>query len=71
LPGFIIIVSTMFYVFIKYAKLWELTHSTTPSPSFEEKIESHRSGSTLREPQAFGGEAEGLTIFKKEKENGS
>ena len=35
LPGFIIIVSTMFYVFIKYAKLWE------------------------------------LTIFKKEKENGS
>jgi hypothetical protein len=25
LPGFIIIVSTMFYVFIKYAKLWELT----------------------------------------------
>ena len=27
LPGFIIIVSTMFYVFIKYAKLWELTLS--------------------------------------------
>ena len=27
LPGFIIIVSTMFYVFIKYAKLWELTIS--------------------------------------------
>ena len=27
LPGLIIIVSTMFYVFIKYAKLWELTHS--------------------------------------------
>jgi len=24
LPGFIIIVSTMFYVFIKYAKLWEM-----------------------------------------------
>jgi len=24
LPGFIIIVSTMFYVFIKYAKLWEI-----------------------------------------------
>jgi hypothetical protein len=24
LPGFVIIVSTMFYVFIKYAKLWEL-----------------------------------------------
>jgi glycosyltransferase involved in cell wall biosynthesis len=27
LPGFVIIVSTMFYVFIKYAKLWELTRS--------------------------------------------
>ncbi len=26
-PGFIIIMSTMFYVFIKYAKLWELTHA--------------------------------------------
>lgn len=24
LPGFIIAVSTMYYVFIKYAKLWEL-----------------------------------------------
>ncbi|MGQ9508681.1 MAG: glycosyltransferase family 2 protein [Thermodesulfobacteriota bacterium] len=27
LPGLVIIVSTMFYVFIKYAKLWELTSS--------------------------------------------
>jgi len=27
LPGLIIIVSTMYYVFIKYAKLWELTIS--------------------------------------------
>ncbi|HUL21120.1 MAG TPA: glycosyltransferase family 2 protein [Thermodesulfobacteriota bacterium] len=27
LPGFIIIISTMYYVFIKYAKLWELTIS--------------------------------------------
>jgi glycosyltransferase involved in cell wall biosynthesis len=27
LPGLIIIVSTMFYVFMKYAKLWELTNS--------------------------------------------
>jgi len=25
MPGFIIVVATMFYVFIKYAKLWELT----------------------------------------------
>jgi glycosyltransferase involved in cell wall biosynthesis len=27
LPGLIIVVSTMYYVFIKYAKLWELTSS--------------------------------------------
>jgi hypothetical protein len=37
LPGLIIIISTMFYVFIKYAKLWELTISKRekppPSPS--------------------------------------
>jgi glycosyltransferase involved in cell wall biosynthesis len=26
IPGLVIIVSTMFYVFIKHAKLWELTH---------------------------------------------
>jgi hypothetical protein len=25
-PGLVIIVATMFYVFIKHAKLWELTH---------------------------------------------
>jgi hypothetical protein len=30
LPGFIIIVSTMFYVFIKYAKLWELQLKEPP-----------------------------------------
>jgi len=27
LPGFIIVISTMYYVFIKYAKLWEMTLS--------------------------------------------
>jgi glycosyltransferase involved in cell wall biosynthesis len=26
LPGLVIIVSTMYYVFIKYAKFWEMTH---------------------------------------------
>ncbi len=31
LPGLIIIVSTMFYVFIKYAKLWELQLEKPPS----------------------------------------
>jgi len=34
LPGLIIVASTMFYVFIKYAKLWELTRSPD---SLEEK----------------------------------
>jgi glycosyltransferase involved in cell wall biosynthesis len=31
LPGLIIVVSTMFYVFIKYAKLWELQLKKKPS----------------------------------------
>ena len=31
-PGLVIITATMFYVFMKYAKLWELTHSTWPKP---------------------------------------
>ncbi len=26
-PGLVIITTTMFYVFMKYAKLWELTHT--------------------------------------------
>jgi hypothetical protein len=83
LPGLIIIVSTMFYVFIKYAKLWELTRSTTPSPSFEDGGEMRRPGSTSacgrqaeRSVRNFAElrrapKAEGLTIFEKEKENGS
>ena len=44
LPGLIIIVSTMFYVFIKYAKLWELTRSTAPGPNSEGRGEDGRSG---------------------------
>ncbi len=35
-PGLVIIASTMFYVFIKYAKLWELTMMNGP-PSSEGK----------------------------------
>jgi glycosyltransferase involved in cell wall biosynthesis len=50
LPGLIIIISTIFYVFIKYAKLWELTRSTTPRTSSEEEAEEQRSGSTLSNP---------------------
>jgi len=32
-PGLVIITTTMFYVFMKYAKLWELTHAAGPSPA--------------------------------------
>ena len=80
LPGFIIIVSTMYYVFIKYAKLWELTRSIAPSPSSEGGAEKCRSGSTLGlrpdpkprdKSQPLGEGAGGLTISKKEKENDS
>jgi len=80
LPGFIIIVSTMYYVFIKYAKLWELTRSTAPGPSCEGGPEKCRSGATLSvrpdpkprdESQPLGEGAGGLTISKKEKENDS
>jgi glycosyltransferase involved in cell wall biosynthesis len=71
LPGLIIIISTMFYVFIKYAKLWELTRPTTLTPSSEAGLEGRRSGSTLSKPQPLIGEAEGLTISNKEKENGT
>jgi hypothetical protein len=70
LPGLIIIVSTMFYVFIKYAKLWELTRSTAPGPPFEGG-EKRRSGSTLSKPQPLGWRAEGLTRSAKEKGNDS
>jgi hypothetical protein len=31
-PGLVIITTTMFYVFMKYAKLWELTHAAGPGP---------------------------------------
>jgi hypothetical protein len=65
LPGLIIIVSTMFYVFIKYAKLWELTRSITPSPSSEGGAEKCRSGSTLTKPQPLGGEARRVGDFRR------
>ena len=80
LPGFIIGVSTMYYVFVKYAKLWELTRSTAPSPSSEGRGETRHAGSTPSlqpdpkprdKSQPLGKGAEGLTISKKEKENGS
>jgi hypothetical protein len=81
LPGLVIVMSTMYYVFIKYAKLWELTRSTAhprpelgskASPSFEGDEENRRSGSTLspRPPALSAVEgsdqgAEGLTKRQK------
>jgi hypothetical protein len=59
LPGFIIIVSTMFYVFIKYAKLWELTRSTALPPTFEGGVEKRRSGSVLSRSSPQAGEPKG------------
>ena len=79
-PGLVIITATMFYVFMKYAKLWELTRSTAPNPSSEGGAEKCRSGSTLSlrpdpkprdKSQPLGEGAGGLTISKKEKENDS
>jgi hypothetical protein len=73
LPGLVIAISTMYYVFIKYAKLWELTRSTAhsrseieakTSPSFEGDPEQRRSGSTLS-PQPSDQGAEGLTRGQK------
>jgi glycosyltransferase involved in cell wall biosynthesis len=38
IPGLVIVVATMFYVFIKYAKLWELTHAQhETSTAFEDR----------------------------------
>jgi glycosyltransferase involved in cell wall biosynthesis len=74
LPGLVIVISTMYYVFIKYAKLWELTRSTAhprpqpgpkASPSSEGDEEKGRSGSTLSKPQPSGWDAEGLTRGQK------
>jgi hypothetical protein len=57
LPGLVVIVSTMYYVFIKYAKLWELTRSTAPTPR----------ESTWAKP-AVGLGAEGLTAQMEKKD---
>ena len=74
LPGLVIALSTTYYVFIKYAKFWELTRSTAdlqpqhgskaspPSGGDEQK---GRSGSTLSRPQPSGLDAEGLSRTRK------
>jgi hypothetical protein len=82
LPGLIIIVSTMFYVFIKYAKLWELTRLTAPprpetSASSAEPIGSNenlplgKGKSSAAQGKPLGRRAEGLTDSLEEKKNGS
>jgi hypothetical protein len=68
LPGLVIVISTMYYVFVKYAKLWELTRSRAASSSLESGTERHRSGSTLSKSQASSGEAEGLRKRQKGEE---
>lgn len=60
-PGLVIIVSTMFYVFIKYAKLWELTRSAASNPASEEGVKKCGSGSTLSKPRFFNQGADKLT----------
>jgi glycosyltransferase involved in cell wall biosynthesis len=57
LPGLIIIVSTMYYVFAKYAKLWELTRSTAPGPTFEGRGEGGRSELALSPRPELGPKA--------------
>jgi glycosyltransferase involved in cell wall biosynthesis len=73
-PGLVVVISTMYYVFIKYAKLWELTHLTShprpqpgskASPSLEGDEEKGRSRSTLGKPQPSGWDAEELTRSHK------
>jgi glycosyltransferase involved in cell wall biosynthesis len=60
-PGLVIIVSTMFYVFIKYAKLWELTRSAAPNAAFEEGVNKRGSGSALSKPRFSNLGADELT----------
>jgi glycosyltransferase involved in cell wall biosynthesis len=36
-PGLVIITTTMFYVFMKYAKLWELTHVAARNPASKDE----------------------------------
>jgi len=63
-PGLVIVVSTMYYVFIKYAKLWELTRSAASGAAFDGEGKDCGSGSTLSvrpEPGSIDRGAEGLT----------
>ncbi len=38
-PGLVIIISTMFYVFIKYAKLWELTQGSEDKEKVQQRTD--------------------------------
>ena len=44
IPGLIIVVSTMFYVFVKYAKVWELSRGGGGDPSGQDRREFDASG---------------------------
>ena len=64
-PGLVIIVSTMFYVFIKYAKLWELTHSAASTLSVEEEEKKGSSGLTPSRVRPFGQGVEGVETIDR------
>ena len=56
-PGLVIIVSTMFYVFIKYAKLWELTRSSAPDHArFFNRGSDELTGADRHRPEEGRGE---------------
>ena len=50
-PGLVIITTTMFYVFMKYAKLWELTHVAARSPASKDEGSGSGPGVTHAEKE--------------------
>lgn len=51
-PGLVIIATTMFYVFMKYAKLWELTHTAGLGPTTQDRINKGDPGVTPAEKES-------------------
>ncbi len=51
-PGLVIITTTMFYVFMKYAKLWELTHAAGPSSTAPDRKDKGDPGVTPAEKES-------------------
>jgi len=51
-PGLVIITTTMFYVFMKYAKLWELTHAAGQGPTGQDRKDKGDPGVTPAEKES-------------------